>query len=63
MAHHDKEPYEVALKKRIISDYIRENGRSPSRAAIFELTREYKKKYINLDQVGFSAIDLEVARF
>ena len=63
MAHHTKEPYENALRKRIILDYIKENKRSPSKAAIFELEREYKKKYNNLNTVGFSAIDLETPKF
>tara|TARA_B100000131_G_scaffold315009_1_gene352750 strand:- start:10180 stop:12201 length:2022 start_codon:yes stop_codon:yes gene_type:complete len=63
MPHHNKEPYEAALKRRVIEDYIKQHKRSPSRAAIFELEREYRKKYKNLDEVGFSAVDLKTPGF
>ena len=63
MPHHNKEPYEAALKRRVIEDYIKAHKRSPTKAAIFELEREYRKKYKNLDDVGFSAVDLQTPGF
>ena len=57
MAHHTKEVYEKMLRKRIVQDYVKENGRSPSRAALFQLEEEYSKVYPNLDEVGFCGID------
>lgn len=63
MAHHDKEVYETMLRKRIVEDYVKEHKRSPTRAALFELEREYRKRYPNLDVVGFSGIDLKRPNF
>lgn len=55
--------YEKILKKRIIEDYIKEYGRSPTQSTIKEKEIEYKKRYPNLDLVGFSTIDVKHPNF
>lgn len=49
--------YEKALKRRAISDYIKENSRAPSKEQVFELMDRYRLLYPNLDDVGFCGID------
>lgn len=51
--------YEKALKKRAVSDYIKENDRAPSKEQVFELMDQYRVLYPNLNDVGFSGIDTE----
>lgn len=58
-----RQEYNTLLKKRIVEDYIKEFKRTPSPATLREKEIEYKKKYPNLDLVGFSTIDIKHPNF
>lgn len=55
--------YPLALRRRVILEFIEENKRSPSREQIFELMREASKDYPNLNNMGFSQFDVEVPHY
>lgn len=55
--------YEIALRRRVILDYLEENKTTPSKEQVFELMQEGRAKYPNLDTAGFSAYDIQVPYF
>ena len=55
--------YPLALKRRVVLEFIEKNKRSPSREQIFELMQEGAKKYPHLNKLGFSQFDTVVPHF
>ena len=55
--------YSEALKRRVVTEYISENGRSPSKEKLFELLRDEEARRAELDIVGFSSLDLDKPSF
>ena len=58
-----KDNYLVALRRKVVLEYIKKNKRSPSREEIIDLMRQGKKAYPNLDNLGFSGYDLNLPSF
>ena len=63
MIRTSRDHYIVALRKKVILEYIRENGRSPTRAEIIDLMRSARSKYPDIDNLGFSGYDMTVPSF
>ena len=58
MAQKFQERYQETLRKRAVRDFVKETGRSPSRAQVNELMQLGAINYPELDTVGFSSVDL-----
>lgn len=58
MAQKFQERYQETLRKRAVKDFVKETGRSPSRAQLNELMQLGAINYPELDTVGFSSVDL-----
>lgn len=57
------DPYEAALRERIVRDYIVEHGNSPSRPKLLSLLNEARRENPAIETVGFSSLDIEVPGF
>ena len=60
MIRTSRDQYRVALRRKVVLDYIEKTGRSPSRSEIIDLMRKAKKDYPDIDNFGFSGYDLTV---
>jgi len=58
-----QEQYDIALRNRAIKDFIKENDRSPSVAQIFELEREYRIRYPEIETIGFAGYESQKPLF
>ena len=58
-----EEKYQLALKKRVIKDFVKENQRSPTFEQLNELMRLKNVAYPSVNTTGFSGQDTEVPGF
>ena len=55
--------YPDALRRRVITEYVAQHNRSPTKEQIFELMQAEAIKYPQLNKLGFSSYDIEVPFF
>lgn len=51
-------PYQSAIRRRAVVDFIRDNRRSPTEAELRELLRLQYEKYSAVDDIGFAGYEL-----
>ena len=58
-----KNYYKEKLKSKLISNYIAEHRRAPTKEQVFDLLRKQGKKFVNVNKVGFSGYNVTFPEF
>lgn len=51
-------PYQDAIRRRLVIDFVKENRRSPTEAELKDLLRIQFEKYATIDNVGFAGFEM-----